>query len=163
MSQEHEEIKWHSNWVSGQFEFLKTSRVKLLFAKNNLFKDEIGRNRPMYGSLRSTIAMKHPLMNRCLYSMVVRSAMEGWCESTSIVWGGASLSIARWILIQRSRRVHASLIYSSRGSLKVRFKHVLWLRSGGPRVHRSYARRLLRYQPDARNAGTLRENKIKEN
>ena len=47
MSQENEEIKWHSNWVSGQFKFLKNSRAKLPFMKNKLFKDEIGRNRPM--------------------------------------------------------------------------------------------------------------------
>ena len=47
MSQEHEEIKCHSNWVSGQFEFLKNSRAKLSVPKNSVFKGEIGRNRPM--------------------------------------------------------------------------------------------------------------------
>ena len=46
-SQEHEEIKWHSKLVSGQFEFLKILRASLSVAKNKLFKDKIGRNRPM--------------------------------------------------------------------------------------------------------------------
>ena len=50
-SQEHEEIKWHSNWVSGQFEFLENSRSKLPFAKNSVFKGEIGRNCPMKGRI----------------------------------------------------------------------------------------------------------------
>ena len=35
----------------GQFEFLENSRATLLFAKNMLFKDEIGRDRPMNGRL----------------------------------------------------------------------------------------------------------------
>ena len=34
-------------WVSGQFEFLKISRASSSVAKNSVFKDEIGRNRPM--------------------------------------------------------------------------------------------------------------------
>ena len=51
MSQEHEEIKWHSNLVSGQFEFLENSRASLPFTKNMLFKDEIGRNRLMNGRI----------------------------------------------------------------------------------------------------------------
>ena len=51
MSQEHEEIKWHSNWVSRQFKFLENSRASLPFAKNRLFKEEIGRNHPMNGLL----------------------------------------------------------------------------------------------------------------
>ena len=33
--------------MSGQFEFLKNSRVKLSVAKNSVFKGEIGRNRSM--------------------------------------------------------------------------------------------------------------------
>ena len=50
-SQEHEEIKWHSNWDSGQFEFLENSRASLPLAKNRLFKDEIDRSRPMNGRI----------------------------------------------------------------------------------------------------------------
>ena len=37
--------------MSGQFEFLKNLRVKLSFAKNKLFKGQIGRNRPMKGRI----------------------------------------------------------------------------------------------------------------
>ena len=44
-------IKWHSNWVSEQFEYLKNSRTKLPFAKNSVFKGEIRRNRPMKGRI----------------------------------------------------------------------------------------------------------------
>ena len=47
MHQECNEIKWHSNWVSGQFKFLKNSRAKLPFAKNKLFKWQFGRDRSM--------------------------------------------------------------------------------------------------------------------
>ena len=47
MSQEHEEIKLALELVSKQFEFLKNSRASLFVAKNQLFKDEIGRNRLM--------------------------------------------------------------------------------------------------------------------
>ena len=43
--------------------------------------------------------------------------------------------IDRWIFIGRSRWVHASLTHSSRGSLKLQFKHVADSWSGGPRVH----------------------------
>ena len=37
--------------VSRQFEFLKNSRESLPFAKNSVFKEEIGRNRPMNGRI----------------------------------------------------------------------------------------------------------------
>ena len=37
-------MKWHSNLVSGQFEFLENSRANLSVVKNTLFKDEIGCN-----------------------------------------------------------------------------------------------------------------------
>ena len=47
MSQEHEEIKWHSNFVSRQFEVLENSRASLPFVKNRLFKGQIGHNRLM--------------------------------------------------------------------------------------------------------------------
>ena len=33
--------------VSGQFEFLENSRAPFSVAKNTLFKEKIGRNRPM--------------------------------------------------------------------------------------------------------------------
>ena len=51
MSQEHEEIKLALELVSGQFEFLKSSRAKLPFAKYKLIKGEIRRNRPMQGCI----------------------------------------------------------------------------------------------------------------
>ena len=42
-----QEIKWHMKWVSGQFKFLKISRV-ILPSRRTVFKEEIfGRNRPM--------------------------------------------------------------------------------------------------------------------
>ena len=50
-SQEHEEIKWHSNLVSGQFKFLKIQGPSFPFAKNNAFIGEIGRDRSMSGRL----------------------------------------------------------------------------------------------------------------
>ena len=50
-SQEHEEIKWQSNLVSGQFEFLENSRASLPFAKISVFIEQIGRNRPMKGRI----------------------------------------------------------------------------------------------------------------
>ena len=46
-SQEYEEIKLALELVSGQFEFLKNSRVNLSVTKNTLFKDKIGRSRQM--------------------------------------------------------------------------------------------------------------------
>ena len=41
-SKKHEEIKLTLELVSGQFEFLKNSRVKLLFVKNIAFIGKIG-------------------------------------------------------------------------------------------------------------------------
>ena len=41
MSHEHKKIKLALELVSGQFEFLESSRVNLFVAKNKLFKGEI--------------------------------------------------------------------------------------------------------------------------
>ena len=47
MYQERNEIEWHSNWMSGQFKFLKNSRAVFSVEEQIYLKGEIGHNRPI--------------------------------------------------------------------------------------------------------------------
>ena len=72
--------------MSGQFEFLEDSKASLSIGKNKLFKDEIGRNRPMksrlaidnrdYASVDRNSAIKlHPFDHRWKVRMRPRCAL----------------------------------------------------------------------------------------
>ena len=94
--------------VSRKFDYLENSRAVFPFRRTVYLKRKLGVIVRWTGSLQSTVAMKHLLIETVQLSGI-RSITDGGLRWVHVFkWRGASLLIICWIFIQRSWYVEES-------------------------------------------------------